>query len=76
MDKIVHAVLAHRMTERNPGDAPQSNDRIPYVYIETDKKVELQGDRVEHPKYVVDNKLKLDYLFYITNQIMKPCLQF
>ena len=74
--RIVHAVLAHRMTERNPGDAPQSNDRIPYVYIETDKKVELQGDRVEHPKYVIENKLKLDYLFYITNQIMKPCLQF
>ena len=35
----------------------------------------MQGDRVEHPQYVVENKVKLDYAFYITNQIMKPVLQ-
>ena len=74
--RIVQAVLANRMAGRNPGDAPQPNDRIPYVYIETIKKALLQGERVEHPDYVIENKLKLDYLFYITNQIMKPCLQF
>ncbi len=36
----------------------------------------LQGDRVEHPDYIVQNNLELDYLFYITNQIMKPSVQF
>jgi DNA polymerase elongation subunit (family B) len=74
--RITHAVLAHRMGVRNPGNEPQSNDRIPYVYIETKGKPKLQGDRVEHPDYVVEHNLKLDYLFYITNQIMKPALQF
>jgi DNA polymerase elongation subunit (family B) len=148
---IAHAVLADRMGKRDPGNKPQSNDRIPYVYIETDnitkiKKEEpeqffqkydseqdinsdederavinfekeleldldknkeyktnkymqlrnkkyvpkddkkkkkktgevkqLQGDKIETPDYIIKNKLKVDYLFYITNQIMKPSLQF
>jgi DNA polymerase elongation subunit (family B) len=76
--RIVHAVLADRMAERDPGNKPQSNDRLPYAYIEVedDKKIKLQGDRVEHPDYILLNNLKLDYLFYITNQIMKPSIQF
>lgn len=74
--RIVHAVLADRMGERDPGNKPQSNDRIPYAYVVTKGDVKLQGDRVEHPEYIIENKLHLDYLFYITNQIMKPCVQF
>lgn len=75
--RIVHAVLADRMGDRDPGNKPQSNDRIPYAYIETgDKVINLQGDRVEHWDYIIKNNIKLDYLFYITNQIMKPAIQF
>lgn len=74
--RIVHAVLADRMADRDPGNKPASNDRIPYAYVVTEKEVELQGDRVEHPEYIINNNLKLDYLFYITNQIMKPAIQF
>ena len=73
---IAHWVLANRMGERDPGNKPKSNDRIPYVYIEVrETKSTLQGDRIEHPRYVIDNKLKIDYGFYITNQIMKPVSQ-
>ena len=35
----------------------------------------LQGDKVEHPSFIQENNLKLDYQFYITNQIMKPVCQ-
>ena len=63
------------MGVRDPGNKPSSNDRIPYVYIET-KEVKgqsvLQGDRIEHPDFIRENNLKPDYKFYITNQIMKP----
>ena len=73
---IAHWVLANRMGERDPGNKPKSNDRIPYVYIEIkETKSTLQGDSIEHPRYVIDNKLKIDYGFYITNQIMKPVSQ-
>ena len=74
--RIVHAVLADRMGERDAGSKPSSNDRIPYVYVITNGNVKLQGERVEHPKYVIEHKIPLDYLFYITNQIMLPSLQF
>jgi len=36
----------------------------------------IQGDRIEHPNYIIDNNLKIDYLFYLTNQILKPSSQF
>lgn len=77
--RIVHAVLADRIGERNPGNKPQSNDRIQYVYIVTGKRpqdIKLQGERVEDPEYAAEKNLQLDYLFYITNQILKPSLQF
>ena len=74
--RMVHVVLADRMAQRDPGNKPQSNDRIPFVYVETNKKVKLQGERVEHPDFIKDNNLKIDFLFYITNQIMKPAKQF
>ena len=74
--RIVHVVLADRIAKRDPGNKPQSNDRIPYVYIVKKGKIKLQGDRVEHPDYVIKNGIPIDYLFYITNQIMKPALQF
>ena len=35
----------------------------------------LQGDRIEHIDYIRKNNKKLDYEFYITNQIMNPVKQ-
>ena len=111
---IAHKVLADRMAERNPGNKPKPNDRIPYVYREVNdkpiitgykmipervedgkfkngktkyktikvkgppkfKKVNiLQGDRIEHPDYMKQNNLPIDYKFYISNQIMNPVKQ-
>ena len=111
---IAHKVLADRMAERNPGNKPKPNDRIPYMYRVVDespiitgykmvkKKIDdgkykngkpktrtitvqgepkvkkrniLQGDRIEHPDYIREKKLKIDYNFYISNQIMNPIKQ-
>ena len=164
---IAHRVLADRMGERDPGNKPKANDRIPYAYIEVnDKPIEtgqyyskiievptgkfkkikvkeetgeyfkktikqengkkkngeikyknvkvddlerpkyktvekdgepimkkmkvndmsrpklkkniiLQGNRIEHVDYIEENEdeIKLDYKFYISNQIMKPVKQ-
>ena len=74
-DQIAHKVLADRMGVRDPGNKPSSNDRIPYAYINVKGKVDKQGDRIEHPDFIRENNLKPDYLFYITNQIMKPVVQ-
>jgi len=159
---IAHKVLADRIGERDPGNKPKANDRIPYAYIDvgpekefvrfkkayewkgtgkfkqvkkqvengtfykkdviedlgvtktgkpktrkikvdnTDKpkydtifedgeeimekietqgepvwknKVILQGNRIEHPEFIKQNNKKIDYKFYISNQIMNPVKQ-
>jgi DNA polymerase elongation subunit (family B) len=70
-DQIAHKILADRIGEREPGNKPQNGDRIPYVFIYApDEK--LQGNKIENPQYVIDKKLKMDYKYYITNQISKP----
>jgi DNA polymerase elongation subunit (family B) len=72
---IAHKVLADRMTARDPGNKPGSGDRIPFVYINTPNKKALQGEKIETPNFIKENGLKIDYSFYITNQIMKPVQQ-
>jgi len=164
-NQIAHKVLADRMGERDPGNKPQSNDRIPYCYIDScnlkckicDKKVNpekckcvtcmniycythlinhrdkcvkicrfckisencsslincltckgwycnkcndkhkirkdkyknlhndkckkeltnklLQGDTIEHPLYIKEKNLKIDYNYYLSHQIEKPVYQ-
>lgn len=76
--RIAHNVLATRMADRDPGNKPQVSDRIPYVYIQVKEekgKTILQGNRIEAPDFIKKNKLKPDYEFYITNQILKPIVQ-
>ena len=73
--QIAHKVLADRMGVRDPGNKPNTGDRIPYAYIHNDAKGALQGDKIEHPDYIHAKKLQLNYSFYITNQIMKPVQQ-
>ena len=73
--QIAHKVLADRITARDPGNKPNAGDRIPFVYIHNINKKALQGDKIEIPSYIVENNIKIDYSFYITNQIMKPVQQ-
>jgi DNA polymerase elongation subunit (family B) len=72
---IAHKVLADRITARDPGNKPSSGDRIPFVYIASKDKKALQGEKIETPTFIIENGLKIDYSFYITNQIMKPVQQ-
>jgi DNA polymerase elongation subunit (family B) len=72
---IAHKVLADRITARDPGNKPGPGDRIPFAYIAVPSKKVLQGEKIETPSFIVENKLKIDYSFYITNQIMKPVQQ-
>jgi len=70
-----HKQLAERIGQRDPGNKPSTSERIPYVYIQTLTQVKSQGDKIETPSYIRDNNLKIDYAFYITNQIAKPVAQ-
>lgn len=79
-----HAVLADRIARRDPMNHPIVNDRIPFVYIyngKTEGKVDnknkkKQSEMVEHPDFIREQNLVVDYIYYVTNQIMKPAKQF
>lgn len=73
---IAHVKLCQRMKQRDIGSAPNSNDRISYVYIINKQKNILQADRIEELSYVKKHNLEIDYQFYIDNQIKNPCIQF
>ena len=75
--QIAHKVLADRMGKRDSGNKPGVGDRIPYIYIENPDRKALQGERIETPEFIIANKdkVKINYSFYITNQIMKPLQQ-
>ena len=74
-DQIAHRVLANRMIERDPGNAPQVGDRLPYIYVANRRDEKKQGDKIEHVDYVKQHNLKPDVEFYITNQIQNPVAQ-
>lgn len=73
--QIAHKVLADRIGKRDPGNKPSNGDRVAFVYIETPNKKALQGDKIETPEFIVENNIKINYTFYITNQLMKPIQQ-
>ena len=74
---IAHKVLADRIGQRDPGNKPKPGDRMKFVFVHqpgSAKKL-LLGERIETPEYIVENRLKIDYTYYITNQLMKPLQQ-
>jgi DNA polymerase elongation subunit (family B) len=76
--RIAHKALADRIAQRDPGNAPASGDRIPFVYVQPptgQAAPELQGDRIETPTYIKEKGLKPDYMFYIDHQISNPVCQ-
>lgn len=60
--RIMHAVLADRMGERDPGNKPRANDRVQFSYIKTGFKwgKELKGEIIENIDYIKENNLALN----------------
>lgn len=74
-ESIPHKVLADRIAKRDPGNAPQINDRIKFMFIEKlDVKTTKPGENVETPEFIKANGIRLDYLHYVEHQILNPIL--
>jgi DNA polymerase elongation subunit (family B) len=74
-NQIAHKVLADRIGKRDPGNKPKPGDRIKFLYVNSSTPKALLGERIETPEYITSQKLKIDYTYYITNQLMKPLQQ-
>lgn len=71
-----HVMLARKMAAR--GEVIPPNTRLEYIFLSTgDPKLEkLQGNKAEDYTYYKDNHkslgLKIDYLYYLEKQFVKP----
>jgi DNA polymerase delta subunit 1 len=69
---LPQVVLARKIAERDPGKAPRSNDRLSYLFMDTDiPKIMPQYTKVEDPVYFKEHNLKIDTEYYITC-LIKP----
>jgi len=73
LEGVPHAYLANEIRKRDPGNAPQSNDRIQFVYKKGYyTKNTKECKRIEEINYFLEKKMELDYEHYISNQLIKP----
>ena len=73
-----HKILAQRIAERDPGNAPASGERVQFIYVLPQPgqlAPKLQGDRVETPTWIREKGLKIDYRFYVEHQLWNPLTQ-
>ena len=71
-ETIAHYQLVEKMKLRDPNSAPKPGDRVPFVYVNVDDQKALSWKRVEDPKYVVENNIAIDYLYYLEHQLRVP----
>lgn len=69
---LPHFTVAEKIESRNPGTKPKCGERVPYVFIETKNKNDLQYQKAEDPTYVKENKLKLDVMYYLEHALCNP----
>tara|TARA_B110000967_G_C18895625_1_gene570433 strand:+ start:815 stop:4702 length:3888 start_codon:yes stop_codon:yes gene_type:complete len=50
---IAHKVLADRMAERDPGNKPKANDRIPYAYIKVNEQSIITGYKMSTERRLI-----------------------
>ena len=66
-----HVAVMVKMRQRDPNNYPKSGERVPFLFITNGER--LLKDRAEHPDYVAEHHLRIDYLYYLENQLHKPC---
>ena len=77
--KRAHVRLVRKMYGRDPGSAPVSGERVPFLFVTTPPKPKgqetLQWEKAEHPDYAIEKKLKPDPLYYLDRQLRNPIEQ-
>lgn len=67
-----HVQVVVKMRQRKPGSEPQSGDRVPYLLTRTDNPKARAFEKSEDPKYVEENDIPVDYLYYFENKFLNP----
>jgi DNA polymerase elongation subunit (family B) len=60
--------VVRKMRKRRAFGIPRPGDRVPFVITE-DPNMNRVSDRAEDPKFAEENGLKIDTIYYLTNQL-------
>ena len=72
MDTQPHVFVARKIFQRRGFPLP-SGSRVPFVYVENKLHPRaVQSSKAEDPEYAMDNRLVVDRLYYINQQLRKP----
>ena len=71
-DNLPHIQLVKRMKERDPGSEPQPGQRFGYVVVDDPERGNELTQKSEDPSFAQEHGLRLDYIFYLKQQIEKP----
>ena len=72
MDTQPHVFVARKIFQRRGFPVP-SGSRVPFVYVEDKLHPRaVQSSKAEDPEYAIHNKLVVDRLYYINQQLRKP----
>lgn len=84
---IAHWVLAQKIGKRDPGNKPRPNDRMEFAVVVVppservvyDKKGARKkpslGSMLETPTFIAENKIPVNYAWYLEKQIQNPLFQ-
>lgn len=70
-NNLAHVAVRDKIRQRTPGMEPMSGDRVQFVIIKGPKKAKMY-EKAEDPKWVTENKLDLDYDYYLKHQFETP----
>lgn len=70
--KTAHVRLAQTLALRDAFNHPKPPDRVPYVFYDTGSMTGPQCDRVASPVDIIEGRLKIDGMYYMTSQFEKP----
>lgn len=74
-----HVVLAAKLTQRDPGTAPRTGDRVAFVMLRGGKK-DKKRDLAEDPMFALKHQMPLDINYYLerletsVSKVMEPFL--
>ena len=70
-NNLAHVAVRDKMKTRAPGSEPLSGDRVQFVIVCGLKKDKMY-QKAEDPKWVIEQNIPLDYLYYFKHQFETP----
>ncbi len=67
-----HVTLVDKMIQRDPNSAPKPGERVPFVYVDIQNPKAKNNQKTEDPKYVIENNIPTDNLYYFEHQLENP----